>query len=250
MTRKDFSKVFNQRIKEYGFNGSRRPMVDIPFTSTLGEPHLNPVGGLIAGALKSLGIHKGLQKDEGMVIDSLPVPGEDSGHSAQQVRGQRGNLHPRQDEEASILGDEMEVSISVSGLPSDELIPTGHLPGGSAPAQTGQRAPLMKNHVLEVFPHGLAVTQVMVGLNEPLVEGFPVRTSHHLEIEGTQLLQRNPDGLPGMEGKLDRPPSVSSAVVLSGREFNQACLLKTQEQLAAGHGFKQAISLSPIPETT
>jgi len=250
MTSKEVSKVFNQRIKEYGFNGSRRLVVDIPFTSTLGESHLNPVGGLIAGARKSLAIHKGLQKDDGMVINSLPVPGEDSGHSAQQVRGQIGNLHPGKDEEASILGEEMDVSISVSRLPSDELIPAGHLPGCRPPAETGQRAALMEDHILKVLPDGLAVTQVMVGLNESLVEGFPMGASHHLEIEGTQLLQRNPNGLPGVEGKLNRPPSVSSAVVLFGREFNQASLLQTQEDLAAGHGFKQAISLSPIPETT
>jgi hypothetical protein len=250
MTRKKVSKVFNQRVKEYGFNRSRRLMVDIPFASALGETHGNPVGRLIAGARKSLGIHKGLQQDNGMVINSLPLLGQDSGHSPQKVRGQMRNFHPRKDEETSILGEEMDVSIALSRLPSDELIPSGHLPGRRAPAETGQRAALMEDQVFKVFSHGLAVTQVVVGVDESLVEGFPVGPSHHLEIEGTQLLQSTPKGLAGMEGELDRPPSVPSARVLSGRELNQPDLLQTQEEFAAGHGFKLAVSLSPIPETT
>jgi hypothetical protein len=245
----DLSKFFNQRVKEDRFNRTSKPVVDVPFASSFGETRMNPVGRLIAGTLKSTTVHKGLQKDKGMVVHPLPVSWEDSGHSPQEVRGQMGNLNPGKDEEASILGNEVDVSISVNGLPSDELIPRGHLPGCSSPADTSQRAPLIEGHILKVFSHGLTVTQVMVGMDESLVERFPMGTAHHLEIDGPQLLQRRPNGLPGVKGDLYRPPSAGSASVLYRREFHQPCLLQTQEEFAAGHGLKHTVSLSPIPET-
>jgi hypothetical protein len=246
--RKDLSKVFNQRVKEDSFNRTSEPVVDIPFASSLGETHMNPVGRLIADSLESFAIHKGLQKDDRMVVDFLPVPWEDSGHSPQEVRCQMRNLDPGKNEEAGILGNKMDVSISVIGLPSDEVIPREHLPGCSSPAEASQRPPLMEGHILEVFSHGLTVTQVMVGLDETLVERFPMGSAYHLEIDGPHLLQSSPDGFPGVKGNLYRPPSPGSPSVLYRREFHPSRLLQTQEKFTTGHGLKHAVSLSPIPE--
>jgi hypothetical protein len=248
--RKDLFKVFNQRVKEDSFNRTSKPVVDVPFASSLGETHMNPVGRLIAGPLESFAIHKSLQKDDRMVVNFVPVPWEDSGHSPQEVRGQMGNLDPGKNEEASILGNKMDASISVIGLPSDEMIPRGHLPGCSSPAEASQRPPLMEGHILEVFSHGLTVTQVVVGLDESLVERFPLGTAYHLEIDGPQLLQSSPEGLPGVKWNLDRPLSAGSPPVLYRRQFHQPRLLKTQEEFTTGHGLKHAVSLSPIPEAT
>lgn len=245
---KDLSKVFNQRVEEDRFNRTGKPVVDVPFASSLGETHMNPVGRLIAGSLESFVIHKGLQKDDRMVVDFLPVLWEDSDHSPQEVRCQMGNLDPGQDEEAGVLGNKMDVSISVIGLPSDEAIPRGHLPGCSSPAEASQRPPLMEGHILEVFSHGLTVTQVMAGLDESLMERFPLGTPYHLEIDDPQLLQSSPDGFPAVKGNLYRPLSTGSPSVLYRREFHQPCLLETQKEFAAGHGLKHAVPLSPIPE--
>jgi hypothetical protein len=247
---KNLPKVFSQRVKPYGFNRSPRRRIAIPFASALGKPHVNPVGCLVAGALKTLAVDKGLQKEDRMVVYFLPVSGEEPGHAAQDMGGQIRNLNPGQDEEAGILGNKMKVSISVSGWPPDKPIPRGDIPGGSAPTQAGQGAPLMEDHVLKVFPHGLTVTQVMVGLDESLVERFPMGTAHHLEIEGPQFLQRGPNGLPGVKGDVYRPPSAGSASVLDRRQLHQPCLLQAQKEFAAGHGLKHAVSLSPVPETT
>lgn len=246
--RKDLFKVFNQRVKKDSFNRTRKPVVNVPFTSSLGETHMNPVGRLIAGPLESFAIHKGLQKDNRMVVNFLPVLWEDSGHSAQEVRCQMRNLDPGQNEEAGVLGNKMDVSISVSGLPSDEVIPRGHLPGCGSPAEASQRPSLMEGHILEVFSHGLTVTQVVVSVDESLVERFPLGTPYHLEIDGSQLLQSSPDGFPGVKWNLYRPLSDGSPSMLDRRELHQPCLLETQEKFAAGHGLKHAVALSPIPE--
>jgi hypothetical protein len=247
---KDLAEVLDQRVQEDGLDWSRRSMVAIPFASALGETHGNPVGRPIAGARKPLGVHKRLQQDQGMVIYPLPIPGQEASHSSQKVRGQMGNLHPGEEEEANILGQKMDMAIPVDRLPSDELIPRGHLPGGSAPAQTGQGASLVEDQILEVFPHGLTIPQVVVGLDEALVEGFPGGASHHLDIQGPQLGEGGPNGLSGVEGDGDGAPASRSASMLEGREFHQPCSLQTQEEVAAGHGFPCTVSLSPIPETT
>jgi hypothetical protein len=160
-----------------------------------------------------------------------------------------GNLNPGKDEEAGILGNEMDVSISVIGLPSDEMIPRGRLPGCSSPTEASQRASLMEGHILKVFPHGLTVTQVMVGLDESFVERFPMGAPHHLEIDGPQVLQNSPDGFAGVKGNRYRPPSTGSPSVLDRRKFHQPRLLQSQEKFTAGHGLKHAVPLSPIPET-
>jgi hypothetical protein len=245
---KDLSKIFNQRVKEDRFNRTGKSVIDVPFAPSLGETHRNPVGRLITGPLESFAIHKGLQKDDRMVVNFLPVLREDSDHSPQEVRCQMGNLDPGKNEEAGILGNEMDVSISVIGLPSDEVIPRGHLPGCSSPAEASQRPPLMEGHILEMFSHGLTVTQVMVGLDEALVERFPMRAAYHLEIDGPQLLHSSLDGFPGVKWNLYRPPSAGSPSMLYRRECHQPRLLETQEEFAARHGLKHAVPLSPIPE--
>jgi hypothetical protein len=225
--RKDLSKVFNQRAKEDSFNRIGKPIVDVPFASSLGEAHMNPIGCLIAGSFESLAIHKGLQEDDRVVVDFLPVSWEDFRHPPQEVRCQMGNLDPRKNEEAGILGNKIDVSIPVSGLPSDEVIPRGHLPSCSSPTEASQRPPPMEGHILEVFSHGLTVSQVVVGLDESLVERFPLGTPNHLEIDGPQILQSSPDGLPGVKWNLYRPPSAGSPSMLFRREFHPPRFLET-----------------------
>lgn len=245
---KDLSKVFNQRVEKDGLNRAITPVLNVPFASSLGETHMSPVGRLIAGSFEPVAIHKGFQKDDRMVVEFLPVSGEDSGHCPQEVRCQMGNLDPGKDEEARILDNEMDVAISVTGLPSDEMVSRGHLPGCGSPTEASQRPPLMEDHILEVFSDGLTVAQVMVGLDEALVERFPMGAAYHFEIDGSQLLQSSPDRFPGVKWNLYRPPSASSPSMLYRRKFHPPRLLETQEEFAAGHGLKHAVSLSPIPE--
>jgi hypothetical protein len=41
--------------------------------AALGQAHIEPVGGPIAGALKTAQVHKGLSEVEGMTIEGLPI---------------------------------------------------------------------------------------------------------------------------------------------------------------------------------
>ena len=42
-------------------------------SAPLGQAHIDPIGSLIADALKAAQIHKGLSQVEGMTIDRLPI---------------------------------------------------------------------------------------------------------------------------------------------------------------------------------
>ena len=136
--RKDLSKVFDQRVKEDSFNRTGKPVVDVPFASSLGETHMSPVSSLIAGSFESFAIHKGLQEGDRMVVDFLPVSWEDSRHCPQEVRCQMGNLDPGKDEEAGVVDDEVEVVLSLVSGPADEAVAWGDGPGGGAKSEGGQ----------------------------------------------------------------------------------------------------------------
>lgn len=248
---KNLPEVFNQGIEEYCLNRSRMKSLTIPFASTFGEANLGPVGSFVAGALKPFSIHEGLKEDDCVVIDSFPIPGDDSGHLTQNVRGKIGDFNPGQDKETGILDNEMDVFISVDRFPFDEVIPTGHLPSCCPPTDTGQRTSFMKDNVLEVFTHCLAVAKVMVSLNKALVERLPFGTSHHLDLNGKEFRKGRADGFLRMERKLDMPllSCATPMSVFPRRKFHHPSTFKAQDEFTTSHSFEVAIRLPPVPET-
>jgi hypothetical protein len=247
---KDLAEVFGKGVKENRLNRQEILVGAIPFASTLRAAHGGPIGRLVAGSLEASGIHEGLQQRERVMVGPWPIGGEGSGHFPEQMRGQMGNLNPRKDKESGVLGDEVDIVVSVQGFPSDEEIPAHHLPGCGPPTDAGQGAILIEGDILEVFPHRLAVAQVVVSLNESFVEGLPGRAADHPDFDGAQLLQRSRDGRLAEKRHLDRG-GASGAIpmsVLSGGELNQPCPFQAQEQFAASHGFRQTVFLLPLPE--
>jgi len=76
-----------------------------------GEAEPFPAGSLITGPLKSpLGIDEGLEPDERMTGDALPVAGYPSCRPSEEVRGQVRNRHPGQDKKSGVHGDLVEIS--------------------------------------------------------------------------------------------------------------------------------------------
>jgi len=155
---KNLPEIFNKGVKKNSLDRNTIAMGRVPSPSTLSETHVNPIRSPITCSFKTCAIDEGLQKHNGMLIDLLPVLRKEFGHPPQKMRSQMGNLHPRQNKETGILDDKLDVSIPVGRTPSDEMIPTSHLPGSRSPAHAGQGAILMKSDIFEMFPHGLAVT--------------------------------------------------------------------------------------------
>jgi hypothetical protein len=248
---KNLPEAFDKGVKKNGFNRKRMPMGTIPPSSPLGEAHMNPVGSPVTGPFKSEGIHEGFQKDDGMMIDLLPVLRKDFGHFPQEMRGQMGNFHPGQDKETGVLNNERNVSIPVGGSTPDKMVTAGHLPGGAPPTDASQRAILMKGHILEMFPHSLAVTQIMIGRNETFVERLPGGTSNLLDLDGANLLERSFEGTLVMKRNRDGSvmPWPTSRSFLPRRKIHIPCSLQTQKQLATSHDLGHSVALLPIPKT-
>lgn len=248
---KNLPEVFDKGIKKNRFDRNTMAMSRVPSPSTLCETHLNPISGPVTGSFKSGGIHEGFQEHQRMPIDPLPVLRKEFGHPPQEMRSQMGNLHPRQNKEAGILDDKLDVSISVDGAPSDEMIPAGHLPGSGSPAQAGQRTILMKSDIFEMFAHGLAVPEVMIGGDKSLIEGIPEGAAHHSDLDGSKLPETSLNGALTVERNLNRVTTsrTTSGSFLPWRKLHIACPLQTQEKFTASHGLGHAIALLPIPET-
>ena len=74
----------------------------------------------------------------------------------------------RQDQEAAVVGDEMETIILIAGLPADSAIPCRTLPRGGGEAQQGEPLRTMRRHI----PQGVADLrqrpQVVMGLHQRL----------------------------------------------------------------------------------
>lgn len=249
---KDLPEVFGKGVEEDRLNREKILVGAIPFASALSEADRNPIGRLVTDSLEAGEVHESLQEHDGMMVDLLPVLGEDFDHSPQDVGGQMEHSHPGQDKETSILNNEMDVSIPVKRFPSDEMIPADHLPGCRPPTEASQGAILMEDDILKVFPNRLTVAKVMIGLNETFVEGLPLGASHHLDLDGTKLVERSGNGRLAGKRNLDRggTPWAIPMPILAGRKLHPPRPFQAQEEFATGHGFGQAISLFPVPEAT
>ena len=86
---------FSEGIAENVFQTAIR-LARLVVLSPAGRPsQINPIGGFVTRPAKAtLRVHKGLQEDDVMIVNLLPVPTDPSGAQAQQMRGKMGNLDP------------------------------------------------------------------------------------------------------------------------------------------------------------
>jgi len=81
-----------------------------------------PVGSPVAGAGKARLLDEGFEQDRPISVAGLPVIGQSAAHQGEDARGEVLALDPRQDEEACIVHDEVQVALSLIFRPTDELI--------------------------------------------------------------------------------------------------------------------------------
>jgi hypothetical protein len=62
-----------------------------------------------------------------MPIQLLPVGGDPRRHAAQDVRRQVLHAHPRQDQEAGVVGDEADAAAPRRGIPAGVVVAAGQM---------------------------------------------------------------------------------------------------------------------------
>src|ERR1700678_2438568 len=128
--------VVHERIDPDAFDRLSVAMQDIELAATLRIAKVLPVGGLVAGAGKAWFLDEGFEQDRPIGVAGLPVIGQSSVHQGEDARGEVFAMDPRQDEEAGIVHDEVQVALSLICRPTDDLIARVDLPGARPEAES------------------------------------------------------------------------------------------------------------------
>jgi hypothetical protein len=182
-------------------------------------------------------------------IDIFPISRYAAAVEGQQMGSQVGDLNPGQNQESTLIGDQMEVVLPDPYIPSDKSVPDSDVPGGRRPEQAGDGPAVGKGHILEVLSDRLGITQVVVLADEAVTELLLRAPAHLLEADGTQpidgamdrcLINRNPVGRLAVGQGIGK-------LTFGRRQLDPALGFEEQQQAAADHVFQGAIGLSPIP---
>ena len=105
-----------------------------------------------------------------MTILFLPVGADATGNPGEDMTGQMGNPDPGQDKETHVVRQIPQIAFPDLLWPPDAGIPWRGFPCCGAKQETSQGATLnIADQILEVFPDGAPVTQVMI-LRQQTVE--------------------------------------------------------------------------------
>ena len=69
----EFSQAWGEAVEIDVLDRHAEGSVAVLATAALGLAHVNPVGGLVAGAAEAIALDEGLDQIDGMAISSLPV---------------------------------------------------------------------------------------------------------------------------------------------------------------------------------
>ena len=76
-------------------------------------------------------------------------------------------------------------------VPADKGISGLNRPGGGSPADTGHRAIPQEGHILKMLTDNLAVTEIMILMNEAVVERFQGGVPDHAHSDGIIIAKRS-----------------------------------------------------------
>ena len=114
-----------ERIDPDAFDGLSVAMERVEFAATLRIAEVSPVGGLVAGAGEARLLDEGFEQNRSIGVAGLPVIGQTPADQGEDARGEVFAADSRQDEEAGVVDDEVQVALSLLGRPTDELVKDG-----------------------------------------------------------------------------------------------------------------------------
>src|SRR5271165_1455650 len=129
--------VTRERIDPDAFDRLSVAMQGVELAPALSIAEVLPVGGLVASTSEAWFLDEGFEQDRPIGVACLPLIGQASAHQGEDARGQVFAVDPRQDEEAGIVHDEVQIALSLIGRPADDLVPRFDLPGARAEADGG-----------------------------------------------------------------------------------------------------------------
>ena len=110
--------VARERINPDAFDGLCVAMQGVELAAALRVAEMLPVGGLVAGAGKARLLDEGFEQHRPIGVAGMPVIGQASADQGEDARGQVFAVDPRQDEEAGVVDDEVQIALSLLGRSS------------------------------------------------------------------------------------------------------------------------------------
>src|SRR6266704_2854823 len=123
---------------EDGFLRDAGSMMAIHPSSSGSFSNTNPVGSTIAGSEESKRIDESLQEHRLVAIMLGPVVDDLAGGARQNGRCQSLHAHPRQNQEAAVVDDILQVPSALGRVPTNPLIAGGHRPGWTRPLKASE----------------------------------------------------------------------------------------------------------------
>src|SRR5207344_1859033 len=148
--------------------GAAHPRIGSLPPTPLGLTNPLPVGRQIGRARKTVPLHKRFRQPDRVAVFALPIAPEPTHGATQDMTGQTGHPHPRQDEEARVINHLAQSVSPLSRCPAYELVAGDALPSGRSKEQTRHILSRTGLHqVLEIFTHDpqpqiMVLAQVLV----------------------------------------------------------------------------------------
>src|SRR6266404_7050555 len=157
-------------------------MEGFKFAASLRVPEILPVGGLVAGAREAGFLDEGFQQNRTIRVAGVPVFGQASADQAEHARSKIFTVYPRQNQEARVVDDKMQVSSALFGGPTDHVIARFGFPGAGAEAEYGDDLPGGAHEVTQLRPRQGLMAEIVMTFNV----GVPQRRVGflHAEING------------------------------------------------------------------
>ncbi len=157
------------------------------FSDAFGLTDVDPVSGFITGALEAIFFNKSFQQMERVVVETKPVLRDSFNVKGQDFRGQAFDGDPGQDKESGVIGHAMEVFFFSGFIPADERIAGSNGPGRRTPAEASDRLVGYKGNIFEMTSDNLAITEVMILLDQAVVKRLKGSMSDQAKIRRIEV---------------------------------------------------------------
>ncbi len=211
----------------------------------------DPVGGAVAGAFEAGSVNEGLDEMNRMPVLGQPVRGEAAGKTREQVRGQMRHAHPRQDEEAHVVGDPGKALGPGRFVPTDELVARVHPPRGGAKERAAQVAALaVASEISHVLAHRPAQAQIVIAhkiLGQQSVARLLGR--ERLDRQGEQFAQGLRDGfrVGPRQLRVGKPDQALGRRLPAFGQADESALLQFDQQAGAREVLQPSCGRPPVP---
>jgi len=106
------------------------------------------------------------------------------------MRGQVRDFDPRQNQEAKVVGDQVNVPPTRRGRPANKAVTAAQVTRRRGPGQAGDRPVPRRDQIFQVLADRSRVAQIVVLLDQAAKQSLPGGPSNLLDVGRTQASQR------------------------------------------------------------